>query len=72
MRILSLALLSGFRIWLFGELWCRLAAAAPIQPLAWQLPYASGVALKSKKKKKVMVEFLLLTSWIWILLWEQC
>ena len=27
-------------------LWCRLAAATPIQPLAWELPYAIGVALK--------------------------
>ena len=33
-------------------LWCRLAAAAPIQPLAWKLSYAAGVALKPKKKKK--------------------
>ena len=33
-------------------LWCRLAAAVPIQPLAWKLPYATSVALKSKKKKK--------------------
>ena len=32
-------------------LWCRLAAAAPIQPLAWELPYALSVALKSKKYK---------------------
>ena len=32
---------------------CRpAAAAAPIVPLAWELPCASGVALKSKKKKK--------------------
>ena len=29
-----------------------LAAVAPIQPLALELPYAEGVALKSKKKKK--------------------
>ena len=27
-------------------LWCRLAAVAPIQPLAWGFPYAAGVALK--------------------------
>ena len=27
-------------------LWCRLAAAAVIRPLAWELPYATGVALK--------------------------
>ena len=28
------------------------AAAALIHPLAWELPYASDAALKSKKKKK--------------------
>lgn len=33
-------------------LWCRLAAMALIQPLAWEPPYATGVALKSKKKKE--------------------
>ena len=33
-------------------LWCRLAAVAQIQPLAWELPCAMGVALKSKEKKK--------------------
>ena len=32
-------------------LWCRLAAVAPIRPLAWELPHAAGVALKSKFKK---------------------
>ena len=30
-------------------LWCRLAAIAPVQPLAWELPYAGGAALKCKK-----------------------
>ena len=30
----------------------RPAAVAPIQPLAWELPYALCVALKSKKGKK--------------------
>ena len=34
--------------WLW--LWCRPAAAAPIQPLAWELPYATGVALTLKKR----------------------
>ena len=29
-------------------LWHGPAAAAPIRPLAWELPYAAGVALKSK------------------------
>ena len=31
-------------------LWCRPAAAAPIQTLVWELPYAISAALKSKKK----------------------
>ena len=32
-------------------LWCRPAAAAWIQLLAWKLPHAAGAALKSKKIK---------------------
>ena len=31
-------------------LWCRLAAAAPIRPLARELPCVAGVALKRQKK----------------------
>ena len=30
-------------------LWCRLAAVAPVQPLAWELLYATPVALKKQK-----------------------
>jgi len=37
-------------LWLW--LWRRLAAVAPIRPLAWGLQYVEGAALKSKKKKK--------------------
>ena len=33
-------------------LWCRPATVALIQPLAWELPCATGAALKKKKKKK--------------------
>ena len=33
-------------------LWCRAAAAAPLWPLAWELLYVMGVALKNPKKKK--------------------
>ena len=33
-------------------LWLRLTGAAPIWPLAWKLPYAAGVALKSKTTTK--------------------
>ena len=32
--------------------WCRLAAAALIQSLAREFPYAAGMAIKRKKKKK--------------------
>ena len=35
--------------WLW--LWLWPAAIAPIGPLAWEPPYAVGVALKRKKKK---------------------
>jgi len=63
----SLASLSGLRVqhccdlWLGGRcgsdlawmwLWRRPTAAAPIRPLAWELPYAASAALKSKKKRK--------------------
>ena len=37
-------------------LWCRPAAVSPIHPLAWELPCALGVALKSRKKKKASGE----------------
>ena len=53
----SLGLLSGLRIWpchvgcrcgsdlVVLWLWLWLAAEAPIQPLAWELPYAAGAAM---------------------------
>ena len=34
------------------RLWCRLAAVAPIRPIAWEPSYAMGAALKMTKKKK--------------------
>ena len=46
-------------------LWCRPAAIALIQPLAGELPYATSMALKTKKKgrkkekdKPFLTEFL--------------
>ena len=33
-------------------LWCRPAATVLIGPLAWELPYAMGVAQKKAKKYK--------------------
>ena len=50
----SVASLSGLRIQRGGELGCRLAAAASIWPLAWEPPYATGVALQSKKQKQAL------------------
>ena len=45
----SRCILEPMLLWL----WCRLAAAALIQPLVWELPYAVGVALKNKNKKSI-------------------
>ena len=36
-------------------LWRRLAAVAPIIPLAWKPPYVVGAALKSKEKKPLEI-----------------
>ena len=33
-------------------LWCRLVAIALIGPLAWEPPYAMGVALKREREQK--------------------
>ena len=43
-------------------LWCRLAAAALIQSLAWEFPYATGAALKRQKKKNLDHEITPVTS----------
>ena len=41
-------------------LWHRPAATAPIQPMAWELPYAIGVAFKKKEHGiPVMVQWLM-------------
>ena len=65
MQIRSLASLNGSRIWCCCKLWYRsqmwllsdvamagrrLAAAAPIRPLAQELLYTTGAALQRKKK----------------------
>ena len=33
-------------------LWSRLAAAATVRPLAWELPYAKGMALKRERERE--------------------
>ena len=70
MRIQSLVSLSGLRIWhccklghrlhlqlspVLLWLWHRLAAASLILPLAQELPYATGAAVKKKKMYKCTV-----------------
>ena len=63
LRVQSLASLSGLRIRRCRELWHRLQrqlrfgvavalAIAPIQPLVWELSYATGAALKTQKQNK--------------------
>ena len=44
-------------------LWCRLAATAPIRPLAWEPPYAVCVALKRQKDKTKSNHIF----WLWLL-----
>ena len=62
-RVQFLASLSRSRIWRCSELQCRsqtqlgsviavAVATAPIRPLSWEPPYASGAALEKTKKKK--------------------
>ena len=48
MQLQSLTPLSGLKY--YRELYCRSPATAPVRPLAWDLPYAVGIALKKKKK----------------------
>ena len=51
MPVRSLALVSGLRMWHCHKLWRRLAAALT-RPLAWERPYATGAALKIRKKNE--------------------
>ena len=44
---------SMVRIQHYRELWHRPTATAPIEPLAWELPYAAGAALKRKKERNI-------------------
>ena len=49
------------------RLWRRLVAAAPIRPLAWELPYAMGLGGEKKKKKTkacVILSIIRIVAWI--------
>ena len=43
-------------------MWHRPMAIAPIKPLAWEPPYATGVALKRQKKTKTKTKNLCRSS----------
>ena len=66
MQVWSLGLLSGLSFPCCCKLWRRsqvqlrsgVAAAEPIQVLAWELPYAWSMAVKKKKKKCHNIIFL--------------
>ena len=48
-------------------------AAAPLRPLVWDLTYATGVVLKSKKKRQTFVDSVYLEIifyLLWSLLWN--
>ena len=79
LRVRSLALLSGLRIWhccgvgpRHGSdpallwLWRRPVATAPIRPLAWEPPYAMGAAQeKAKRPKKRKKKRILRSNMLW-------
>ena len=54
-------------------LWSSPAAAALIQPLAWELPYVTGAALKKQKQTKriKLSNFSLISSGVKIHNWQQ-
>ena len=39
-------------------LWRRLAATAPIGPLAWEPPYATGAAQEMAKRQKIKINII--------------
>ena len=41
-------------------LWCRPALTAPIQPLSWEPPYATGEGLKRKQKLSLFADDMML------------
>ena len=53
--------------------WLRytLAAVAPILPLAWELPYATGAALKKKKEREERLTFLWICNSDFQTFWSQ-
>ena len=46
------------------KLLCRLAAAAPIGPLAWELSHAEGAGEKKKRKEKKKCSQTMIPLWI--------
>ena len=44
-------------------LWCRSEATAPIRSLAWELPYAAGVALKKERERERKIPYDIAYMW---------
>ena len=44
-------------------LWHRLAAIAPVQPLAWEPPHAADAALKDKTNKQMLEKYFSKAYW---------
>ena len=57
MQIQSLALLR-VKDPMLPWLWHRLAATAPIRPIVWELPCATGAAQKKNKRKLIWNDLL--------------
>ena len=51
-------------------LWCRPAATAPIQPLAWEAPYTLSAALKRKEKKKICSRNMFVCLFIYLFIYD--
>ena len=43
-------------------LWCRLAAAAPVEFLAWESLYASGEAQENGKKQIIIIIIIIISN----------
>ena len=83
MWVQSMTSLGGLKIWhccklwyssdlMLLWLWCRPATAALIWPLAWEVLYAAGVAIKRKRKKKMPLFILAKEQfWFWAKIWEK-
>ena len=72
MQVQSLALLSVLKIRRCSELLCRPAAAAPIQPLAWELSHAAKTTFSPKLSTDIIQLTLQLSALTGLYLSRKC